>query len=89
MFAEAAHRHQTEVAALKLVQARPRKPLRNPINRLRSKYVVVVSIVVEVKMLLRVHCQVVGGDIQQAYRGRRALPFQRVLAEGSFGAFRL
>ena len=29
---EAAHKHQAEVAALKLVQARPHKPLRNPIN---------------------------------------------------------
>ena len=41
VFAEATHRHQIEVAALKLVQARPYKPLRNLINRLRSKYVVV------------------------------------------------
>ena len=30
--AEAAHKHQAEVAALKLVQARPHKPLCNPIN---------------------------------------------------------
>ena len=41
VLAEAAHKHQAEVAALKLVQARPHKPLCNPINRLRSKYVVV------------------------------------------------
>ena len=58
----AAHKHQAEVAALKLVQAKPHKPLRNPISRLRSKHVVVqvvstvVSMVVEVKILLRVHC---------------------------------
>ena len=64
MLAEAAHKHQAEVAALKLVQARPHKPLRNPINQLRSKHVVVqvvsavVSMVVEVKILLRVHCEV-------------------------------
>lgn len=40
VLAEAAHKHQAE-AALKLVQARPHKPLRNLIDRLRSKYVVV------------------------------------------------
>jgi hypothetical protein len=41
MLAETAHKHQAEVAALKLVQARPYKPLRNLINQLRSKHVVV------------------------------------------------
>ena len=32
VLAEAAHKHQAEVAVLKLVQARPYKPLRNPIK---------------------------------------------------------
>ena len=32
---------------------------------------------------------IVGGNISQAYSGRRALPFQRGFAEGSFGAFQL
>ena len=32
VLAKAAHKHQAEVAALKLVQARPHKPLRNLIN---------------------------------------------------------
>jgi hypothetical protein len=32
VLAEATHKHQAEVAALKLVQARPYKPLCNPIN---------------------------------------------------------
>ena len=41
VLAEAVHRHKAEVAALKLAQARPHKPLRNPINRLKSKYIVV------------------------------------------------
>ena len=61
MLAEAAHKHQAEVAALKLVQARPHKPLHNLINQLRSKHVVVQVIsavvsIVEVKILLRVYC---------------------------------
>jgi len=30
----------------------------------------------------------IGGNIQQAYRGRGALPFQQDFAEGPFGAFR-
>ena len=38
---EAAYRYQVEVVALKLAQARPYEPLRNLINQLRSKYVVV------------------------------------------------
>jgi hypothetical protein len=38
---KAAHKHQAEVAALKLVQARSHKPLCNPINQLRSKHVVI------------------------------------------------
>jgi len=31
----------------------------------------------------------VGGNIQQAYRSREALPFQQDYAEGSFSVFRL
>ena len=63
MLAEAAHKHQAEVAALKLVQARPHKPLHNLINQLRSKHVVVQVIsavvsIVEVKILLRVYYEV-------------------------------
>ena len=41
VLAEVAHRHQAEVAALKLVQARPHKLLHKPINQLRSKHIVV------------------------------------------------
>jgi hypothetical protein len=97
VLAEAAHKHQAGVAVLKLVQARPYKPLRNPINQLRSKHVVVqvvsavVSMVVEVKILLYTASALrsIGGNIQQAYRGRGALPFQQDFAEGSFGTFRL
>ena len=52
--AEAVRRHQVEVAAPKSVRAAPHKPLRNPIDQLRSRQVVrtVVRMVVEVKILL-------------------------------------
>ena len=38
--AEAARRRQAEVAAVKLVRVLPYRSLRNPINQLRSKQVV-------------------------------------------------
>ena len=58
--AEAVRRHQVEVAAPKSVRAAPHKPLRNPIDQLRSWQVAfrVVRIVVEVKILLQVPYQV-------------------------------
>jgi hypothetical protein len=54
VLAEATYRHQAEVAAPKSVCVTPRKALHNPINRLRSRWVIlwVVRVVVEVKILL-------------------------------------
>ena len=51
---EATYRHQVEVAAPKSVRVMPRKALHNPINRLRSRWVILwaVRVVVEVKILL-------------------------------------
>ena len=51
--AEATYRHRAEVAAPKSVRAMPYKVLHNPINRLRSRWVIflVVKVVAEVKIL--------------------------------------
>src|SRR6266702_931167 len=86
VFSEITYRHQTEVAALKNVQARPCKPLRNPINPFRSKYVVVRggSQDTTASPLPSVWRQYSTG-LQRS----GALPFQQDFAEGSFGAFRL
>ena len=84
MLAEAAHKHQAEVAALKLVQARPHKPLRNPINQLRSKHVVVqvVSAVVSMVVELRVHCEVLAAIFNRLTEVRGPCPFSRALLRG-------
>ena len=84
VLAEAAHKHQAEVAALKLVQARPHKPLRNPINQLRSKHVVVqvVSAVVSMVVELRVHCEVLAAIFNRLTEVRGPCPFSRALLRG-------
>ena len=88
MLAEAAHKHQAEVAALKLVQASPHKPLHNPINQPRSKHVVVqvvsavVSMVVEVKILLRVHYKVLAAIFNRLTEVGGPCPFSRALLRG-------
>ena len=87
--AEADRRRQAEVAAPKSVCTTPHKsPLK--INRLRSRWVVlqVVGVVVGVKTTAgALPC--VGGNIQQAFRGLRALPLHEDFADGFFGAFQL
>jgi hypothetical protein len=88
LLAEAAHKHQAEVAALKLVQARPHKPLHNLINQPRSKHIVVqvvsavVSIVVEVKILLRVHYEVLAAIFNRLIEVGGPCPFSRALLRG-------
>ena len=88
VLAEAAHKHPAEVAAFKLVQARPHKPLRNPIDQLKSKHVVVqvvsavVSMVVVVKIVLRVHYKVLAAIFNRLTEVGGPCPFSRALLKG-------
>ena len=72
-----------------MVQARPYKPLCNPINQLGSKHVVVqvvsavVSIVVEVKILLQVYYKVLAVTFNRLIEVGGPCLFSRTLLRGS------